>query len=232
MIVFGFGIPLWLYILGPVWLGQSLISVRTFAEHQWSERPEGRTIIIERSPFALPVPQQQSAFRPSQEPDRRLVPAAEAVSRQARRVDRHEQGLCVPELSGAAAQLCLQGQGAGGASGAAPHARAGQGVPAARPGAQRQRLRHRPGAGRAAEGIGRPHLCFAADYPADSAHEPIHRRLAHVRLAGEPRRGRRAMGAAARPVAARRASTRRTRLCGAMPTCRPCRAASATAQGR
>ncbi len=53
LVEFAFGIPLWLYILGPVWLGQSLISVRTFAEHQWSERPDGRTIIIERSPLAL-----------------------------------------------------------------------------------------------------------------------------------------------------------------------------------
>lgn len=53
VIIIGFGIPPWLYILGPVWLGQSLISVRTFAEHQWSERPEGRTIIIERSPLSL-----------------------------------------------------------------------------------------------------------------------------------------------------------------------------------
>lgn len=48
-----FGIPFWLYLLGPVWLGQSFISVRTFAEHQWSERPDGRTIIVERSPFAF-----------------------------------------------------------------------------------------------------------------------------------------------------------------------------------
>ena len=48
-----FGIPLWLYVLGPVWLGQALISVRTFAEHQWSETPDGRTIIIERSPLAF-----------------------------------------------------------------------------------------------------------------------------------------------------------------------------------
>jgi fatty acid desaturase len=48
-----FGIPFWLYVLVPVWLGQSFISVRTFAEHQWSERPDGRTIIIERSPFAF-----------------------------------------------------------------------------------------------------------------------------------------------------------------------------------
>ncbi|RWA75746.1 fatty acid desaturase [Mesorhizobium sp.] len=49
----GFGIPLWLYILVPVWLGQSLISIRTYAEHQWSERPEGRTIIVERSPLSF-----------------------------------------------------------------------------------------------------------------------------------------------------------------------------------
>jgi fatty acid desaturase len=53
VVTFGFGIPLWLYVLVPVWLGQSLISVRTFAEHQWSERPDGRTIIVERSPLAL-----------------------------------------------------------------------------------------------------------------------------------------------------------------------------------
>lgn len=53
LVVFVFAIPLWLYVLAPVWLGQSLISVRTFAEHQWSERPDGRTIIVERSPFAF-----------------------------------------------------------------------------------------------------------------------------------------------------------------------------------
>ena len=52
VVLIGFGIPLWAYLLA-VWLGQSLISVRTFAEHQWSERPDGRTIIVERSPFAL-----------------------------------------------------------------------------------------------------------------------------------------------------------------------------------
>jgi fatty acid desaturase len=45
--------PFWLYLVGPVWLGQSLIAVRTFAEHQWSERPDGRTLIVERSPFAF-----------------------------------------------------------------------------------------------------------------------------------------------------------------------------------
>ncbi len=53
IVVFAFGMPLWLYLLVPAWLGQSLISVRTFAEHQWSERPDGRTIIIERSPLSF-----------------------------------------------------------------------------------------------------------------------------------------------------------------------------------
>jgi fatty acid desaturase len=53
VIQFGFGLPLWLYVLVPVWLGQSFIAIRTFAEHQWSERPDGRTVIIERSPLAL-----------------------------------------------------------------------------------------------------------------------------------------------------------------------------------
>jgi len=53
VIAYGFSIPLWIYILGPAWLGQSLISVRTFAEHQWSEQPEGRTVIVEKSPLSL-----------------------------------------------------------------------------------------------------------------------------------------------------------------------------------
>ena len=46
------GIPLWLYMLAVVWPGLSLISIRTFAEHQWHATPEGRTIIVERSPLA------------------------------------------------------------------------------------------------------------------------------------------------------------------------------------
>ena len=50
---FGFGIPLWLYLIIPCWLGQSLIAIRTYAEHQWHETPEGRTIIVERSPLSL-----------------------------------------------------------------------------------------------------------------------------------------------------------------------------------
>lgn len=53
VVQFGFGLPLWLYVLVPVWLGQSFIAIRTFAEHQWSERPDGRTVIIERSPLSF-----------------------------------------------------------------------------------------------------------------------------------------------------------------------------------
>jgi fatty acid desaturase len=53
VIVFAFGMPLWLYLLVPAWFGQSIISIRTFAEHQWSEQPEGRTIIVERSPLSF-----------------------------------------------------------------------------------------------------------------------------------------------------------------------------------
>jgi fatty acid desaturase len=53
IVTYGFGIPLWLYLLVPVWFGQSLIAIRTFAEHQWSENPEGRTIIVERTPLSF-----------------------------------------------------------------------------------------------------------------------------------------------------------------------------------
>jgi fatty acid desaturase len=53
IVVFGFGMPLWLYVLVPVWCGQAIISIRTYAEHQWSENPEGRTIIVERSPLSF-----------------------------------------------------------------------------------------------------------------------------------------------------------------------------------
>ncbi len=52
VVVLVFGMPLVSYLV-PAYLGMSLLSVRTFAEHQWSERPDGRTIIVERSPLAL-----------------------------------------------------------------------------------------------------------------------------------------------------------------------------------
>ncbi|MFN4098921.1 MAG: fatty acid desaturase [Pararhodobacter sp.] len=50
--VWAMGIPLWLYILAVCWPGLSLIAIRTFAEHRWHETPEGRTIIVERSPLS------------------------------------------------------------------------------------------------------------------------------------------------------------------------------------
>ena len=51
-LIWAFGIPLWLYALAVVWPSLSLISIRTFAEHRWHDAPEGRTIIVERSPLA------------------------------------------------------------------------------------------------------------------------------------------------------------------------------------
>lgn len=48
-----FHIPVWLYVLVPAWAGQSIIAIRTYAEHQWHETPEGRTIIVERSPLSF-----------------------------------------------------------------------------------------------------------------------------------------------------------------------------------
>jgi len=47
-----FGIPIWLYLVAVAWPALSLISIRTFAEHRWHETPEGRTIIVERSPLS------------------------------------------------------------------------------------------------------------------------------------------------------------------------------------
>jgi fatty acid desaturase len=45
------GIPLWLYLVAVAWPALSLISIRTYAEHRWHECPQGRTIIVERSPL-------------------------------------------------------------------------------------------------------------------------------------------------------------------------------------
>jgi fatty acid desaturase len=52
ILLFAFETPLWAY-LAAGYIGQSFIAIRTFAEHQWSERPDGRTIIVERSPLSL-----------------------------------------------------------------------------------------------------------------------------------------------------------------------------------
>ncbi|WP_233092523.1 fatty acid desaturase [Paracoccus sp. IB05] len=52
LIQFGMGIPVWLYLLGPGWIGLGLIAIRSYCEHQWAEDPNGRTIIVESSLLA------------------------------------------------------------------------------------------------------------------------------------------------------------------------------------
>ena len=51
--VHAMGIPVWAYLALVVWPSLSLILIRSFAEHQWHDHPEGRTIIIEQSPLSL-----------------------------------------------------------------------------------------------------------------------------------------------------------------------------------
>lgn len=46
-IVSAMGIPLWLYPVTVAWGAAGIISIRSYAEHQWAEDPEGRTIIVE-----------------------------------------------------------------------------------------------------------------------------------------------------------------------------------------
>lgn len=48
-----FGIPFWLYTLTAAYFGHSVMSIRSYCEHQWSETPDGRTIIVEKSPLSL-----------------------------------------------------------------------------------------------------------------------------------------------------------------------------------
>lgn len=52
IVVFVFGMPIWAYLV-PVYLGQSLIAIRTYAEHRWAERPDGRTLIVEHTPLSF-----------------------------------------------------------------------------------------------------------------------------------------------------------------------------------
>lgn len=48
-----FGIPVWLYALTAAYGGLSIIAIRSFCEHQWSENEAARSVIVERSPLAL-----------------------------------------------------------------------------------------------------------------------------------------------------------------------------------
>lgn len=52
-VVYVFGIPFWLYCVTACYGGAAIISLRTFAEHQWHETPDGRTIIVEHSPLSI-----------------------------------------------------------------------------------------------------------------------------------------------------------------------------------
>lgn len=51
-IQFGLDIPVWMYALTAGWGGLGLIAIRSYCEHQWSESPDGRSIIVERSMLA------------------------------------------------------------------------------------------------------------------------------------------------------------------------------------
>ena len=88
--------------LVPVWLGQSLISVRTFAEHQWSERPDGRTIIVERSPLAFLFLNNNLHLVHHKSPTVAWYRLPKLFRERARAVDRDEQRLCLPGLFRAA----------------------------------------------------------------------------------------------------------------------------------
>jgi fatty acid desaturase len=47
-----FAMPLWLYGL-LAYASLSILAIRSFCEHQWSEHPDGRTVIIEKSILGL-----------------------------------------------------------------------------------------------------------------------------------------------------------------------------------
>ncbi|MEM7438292.1 MAG: fatty acid desaturase [Pseudomonadota bacterium] len=51
--VWAFAIPVWVYVLFVAWPAASIIMLRSFAEHRWHETPEGRTIIVEKSPLSV-----------------------------------------------------------------------------------------------------------------------------------------------------------------------------------
>ena len=48
-----FGLPFWLYVLTSGYLGMSIISVRTYCEHQAAGDINHRTVIVENSPLSL-----------------------------------------------------------------------------------------------------------------------------------------------------------------------------------
>ena len=48
-----FGVPFWFYVITSGYLGMSIISVRTYCEHQAANSIDHRTVIVENSPLAL-----------------------------------------------------------------------------------------------------------------------------------------------------------------------------------
>ena len=52
IVLFAFQIPFWLYFIS-AYAGLSILKIRSFCEHRWSERPEGRTIIVEKSILSM-----------------------------------------------------------------------------------------------------------------------------------------------------------------------------------
>jgi fatty acid desaturase len=49
---FVFDMSAWVYF-GLTYMGLAVLSIRSFCEHQWSERPDGRTVIIEKTALGL-----------------------------------------------------------------------------------------------------------------------------------------------------------------------------------
>ena len=123
VVAYGFGMPIWLYVLVPVWIGQGLISIRTFAEHQWSERPEGRTIIVERSPLSFLFLNNNLHFVHHRNPTVAWYRLPKMFRERRDEWVQDEPRLCRAELFRAAEGVCLQAEGAGGPSGAAARAR-------------------------------------------------------------------------------------------------------------
>ena len=220
----GFGIPLWLYVLVPVWLGQALISIRTFAEHQWSERPEGRTIIVERSPLSFLFLNNNLHFVHHKSPTVAWYRLPKLFRDRRDEWVRDEQRLCLPELFRAAegvspssrrSRWCIRRCGAR-RSPAAPSVRACAARNVSRP-------RHRAGAGRAAEGM----TAALANLPAFAdqmarmsdfiAALPMYD-WPETRAETDAEWARFARRSSSAP-----ASTRRRSSCGAMPTCRRAR---------
>ena len=153
IVQFGFGIPLWLYILVPVWLGQSLISIRTFAEHQWSEHPEGRTVIVERSPLSFLFLNNNLHFVHHKSPTVAWYRLPKLFRDRRDEWLRMNNGYAYPNYFALLKAYAFKAKEPIVHPGAAARAGAGPGVQAARQGAQHQWAWQRAGSRRAAEGM-------------------------------------------------------------------------------